>query len=305
VNIERVDIDPEEALKLLESNERNRPMDWSLVGRYARHMKEGRWRFVGDPIRVSSLGRLLDGQNRLQAIIMSETTQEFVLITGLPEEDQAYMDIGKKRTPGEVFHMNDIPRGTIAAGITNLVIRYEMGNILDRNRNYVLTPAELLDYYKTGDNGHLIDEAVRSAMHVKTMVPLAPAVSGCLHVLASRITDVYDVNQFFESLTNGFNLEEGNPIATLRNTVIKRKREDLRTNRYEYLWLLVRTWNAWATREELFRIQLPKGGLQQSKQFVPLIVPNRGEPSPVTEDNPVSTPYSLTPEEARRKGLTN
>jgi hypothetical protein len=102
IKIEEVTIDPARALELLEHNDRNRPMDFSLVKTYARQMTEGQWRFVGDPIRVSITGRLLDGQNRLQAVVQSETEQPFVLLSGLSDDDQAYMDVGKRRTPGDV-----------------------------------------------------------------------------------------------------------------------------------------------------------------------------------------------------------
>lgn len=295
VKIETVEIGPERALELLKHNDRNRPMDFSLVATYERQMSAGKWTFVGDPIRVSTTGRLLDGQNRLMAIVQSGTEQEFVLITGLPDDTQPFMDIGKKRSYADVFAMYEIPGAHRAAAITQLLIRFEMRNMLDTK--FKLTTSELLEYYQAGDNPQRINKATTVSDRLIKYIPLSPAVAGTVHVAASRISDPFAVNEFFDGLVEGFGLAEGNPIAALRNWVIRRKREDLRVNRNEYFFLLARTWNSWVQREEIFRVQLPKGGLQSSDQ-IPLLKPaGPPEKRPVTEDNPVVLPRGLSAKE--------
>lgn len=293
--IEVVEIDPERALELLEHNERNRKMDFSLVELYRRQMEAGEWRFVGDPIRVSRTGRLLDGQNRLQAVVQSETTQPFVLVTNLPDESQPYMDVGKKRSASDVFTMYEVPNAPRAAAVTSLLIRYDLGNLLDTK--FRLPHAELLAYYQRPENTALIDRGTSVGDGMIKLVPISPAVVGAVHAIASRDSDAFVINEFFQKLREGYGLQEGDAIAALRNWLIRRKREDLRVNRNEYFYLLVRTWNDWVQHIPVYRVQLPKGGLQSSDQIPRLKIAHEQDGEPVSEDNPVTTPYSKTRKE--------
>lgn len=291
--IEVVRIDPEMAAELLrDHNDRNRPIDWTVVRTYARQMTDGKWTFVGDPIRRSVTGRLLDGQYRLSAVVQSGTTQEFVLVSGLPDDSQTFMDIGKKRTPSDVFAMHQVPNAPRAAAVTNLVMRYELRNMLDTK--YVITIDELLSYYRDEANTNLIDRGTSMGDSVKRILPMSPAVVGAVHVIVSRESDPFTVAEFFEKLIKGYGLEEGDSIAALRNWVIRRKREDLRVNRYEYFYLLARTWNDWVRDVPAYRVQLPKGGLTSSEQIPQLVVAGPRDAEPISEDNPLATPRSLT-----------
>lgn len=297
VKIETVEIGPERALQLLEHNDRNRPMDFSLVKTYARQMTEGQWRFVGDPIRVSKTGRLLDGQNRMQAIVASGTTQTFALLTGLEDDDQAYMDVGKKRTPGDVFGMFGVPNAPRAAAVTNMLMRYEMRNLLDTK--YRITVAEQLAYYRDPANSHRIDVGTTIGDQMIKMLPISPAVVGTVHAAVSPISDPYATEEFFVKLREGYDLSRGDGIAALRSWLIRRKREDLRVNRNEYFYLLARTWNDWCQGIPASRVQLPKGGLQSSDQIPKLkpAGPERCIEPEISEDNPAVTPYNRTRKE--------
>lgn len=297
VKIETVEIGPERALALLEHNDRNRPMDFSLVKTYARQMTDGQWRFVGDPIRVSKTGRLLDGQNRMQAIVQSETTQTFALLTGLEDDDQAYMDVGKRRTPGDVFGMFGISNAPRAAAVTNMLMRYEMRNLLDTK--YKITIAEQLAYYQVPANARRIDVGTTIGDGMIKLLPISPAVVGTVHAVVSPVSDPFAVEEFFTKMREGYGLEQGDGISALRNWLIRRKREDLRVNRNEYFYLLARTWNDWVQGIPAARVQLPKGGLQSSDQ-IPWLKPAGAErciEPPISEDNPAVTPRGLTRKE--------
>lgn len=302
MKIETVEIGPERAMELLAHNDHNRPMDFALVKTYARQMSApGEWRFVGDPIRVSKTGRLLDGQNRMQAIVQSGTTHKFALISGLEDDDQAYMDVGKKRTPGDVFGMFGVPNAPRAAAVTNMLMRYEMRNLLDTK--YKITVAEQLDYYRNPDNTHRIDTGTTIGDGMIKLLPISPAVVGAVHAAVSRESDPFVTEEFFVKLREGYGLEQGDGISALRNWLIRRKREDLRVNRNEYFYLLARTWNDWVQGIPASRVQLPKGGLQSSDQIPWLKVagPERSIDAPISEDNPVVTPRGFSAKERDRR----
>lgn len=292
IKITEVEIGPEQALDLLERNERNRPMDFKLVQTYARQMTNGEWRFVGDPVRLSVTNRLLDGQNRLQAVVNSGTIQKFVVITGLDDDDQPYMDVGKKRTPGDVFSMNEVPNAPRAAAVTTVLMRYGMRNLLDTK--YKITNAELLHYYQDPANTVRIDRGTTVGNNMLGILPISPAVVGAVHAAVSRESDPFAVNEFFEKLRLGYGMDKEDSVGALRNWLIRRKREDLRVNRNEHFYLLARTWNDWVQGIPATRVQLPKGGLTSSDQIPWLKAAGPREVEEVSEDNPAVTPYSRT-----------
>lgn len=287
------EIGPEEAAEILQNNDHNRRMDWRVVDTYAQQMsKPGRWPFTGDPIRISTTGRLLDGQYRLNAIIQSQTRHKFTVIRGLPNDTQPFMDVGKRRSPRDVFSMYDIPAPGPAAALTQLLMRYEAGAVLEQK--YSITAAEALDYYRDPANTRLIDEGARQGLQVKQARPINPSVAGVVWVAASRVSDPFAVNAFFEQLKNGLGLKEGDAIAALHGWLWRRKTQDLRVNRADFLWMLLRVWNAWVTKEPMSKVQLPQGGLT-SKHKMPTLLPAGPLEEPeVSEDNPAVTPYNHT-----------
>lgn len=298
ITVEDVMITPTQAKELLREdiNSRNRRIDWKLVDLYARMMLAGEWTFVGDPIRMSITGRLLDGQNRMQALVISGTSQRFLMIKGLPDESQTYMDIGKRRTTADVFTMNTIAYPVLSAAIVTLLLRYSRGKILDNG--YKIASSEVLAYY--GEHATEIDAAARVASSTKALVPVSPAILGMVHVLASRLADPFVVNEFFETLRSGTNMAPGSPILAARNWFQRRKTADLRFKRFDALFVLARAWNGWGQNEELSRIILPVGGITSPRQIPALIEPLPRPAKPITEDNPVVVGRSRTRAELDR-----
>jgi hypothetical protein len=83
-------IDPLKAAELLASVRRNRAVSPVTVDRYARSMTAGRWRLNGATISVVENGdgsvHMLNGAHRMQAVIKSGVTQEFLIFF---EEDES------------------------------------------------------------------------------------------------------------------------------------------------------------------------------------------------------------------------
>lgn len=291
-------VTPEMASEWLQNNDHNRPIDWRLVATYQRQMEADKWMFVGDPIRRSVTGRLLDGQNRLTALVLADKPQRFVVIENLADETQPFMDVGKRRTPGDVFTMEGVADGRAVSALSAMLMAYESGRLLDNK--YQSTIAEVLEFYQDPANTELINKGAKVGKDVRRAIPFNPSVAGTLWVSASRISDVFTVAEFYDKLITGAGLFDGDPILSLRNWVLRRKREDLRVNRNEYFWLLTRVWNAWVMDEPLSKVQLPQGGVTNAKQLPKLFPGEPREPAPITEDNPAATPRSMTSAERQR-----
>ena len=79
-------ITPEQAKKYLKKGYQNRQhLDKKYVQKLAEDMKNGKWKTSAEPIIFSEDNTLLDGQHRLAALVLSEMTEDFLVIRGFNE----------------------------------------------------------------------------------------------------------------------------------------------------------------------------------------------------------------------------
>jgi len=95
-------ITPELAQRLLEANTRNRSLNKAAVARYANMMTRNEWRIGSDAICVGTDGTLLNGQHRLNAVILSGIPQTFLFRADVDAEDLKAMDQGNKRIGADI-----------------------------------------------------------------------------------------------------------------------------------------------------------------------------------------------------------
>lgn len=112
-------ITPERAKKMLEKNTMNRMPSKRMVSEYARQMRNGLWyEDTGESIKIAYDGTLLDGQQRLLALIEADISLNFKIDYDLDKIAFKFIDTGKKRTAGDTFHcLNILNARSIAAGI--------------------------------------------------------------------------------------------------------------------------------------------------------------------------------------------
>lgn len=120
------DITPDKALKWLEGNVHNRPISQTVVDKYTALMSAGRWKLTHQGIAfaedtVKKEGRqyeiLLDGQQRLWAVVNSNRPVKMMVTRGLPIEIQLAVDDHAKRT---VTHVAALRRGMGDKTVTSL-----------------------------------------------------------------------------------------------------------------------------------------------------------------------------------------
>lgn len=96
-------ITPAIASKMLESNTKNRNMSKLAVTRLAKNMSDGNWKTTHQGIAIDDEGVLIDGQHRLAAIVLSNTTQEMLVTRGMPSNTFKAMDIGRLRSVADLY----------------------------------------------------------------------------------------------------------------------------------------------------------------------------------------------------------
>ena len=90
---------------LAQNIDNNRHLSDRIVAVYAQQMQKGEWKFNGDSIRFDEKGRLIDGQHRLSAIAKAGITIECIVVRGLSSDSVESIDMGRKRTVGDVLKM--------------------------------------------------------------------------------------------------------------------------------------------------------------------------------------------------------
>ena len=103
-------VTPEMAKALLENNAGNRKLRKGVAARYAAIMKAGNWLTAPEPIVIGTSGRILNGQHRLFAVIMTDMSADFCFITGVSDDVFKVIDRGLTRSTADAL---SIPRSLV------------------------------------------------------------------------------------------------------------------------------------------------------------------------------------------------
>lgn len=128
---ERVTMTPGWATDLLKMNRVNRPLNEQHVKRLANQITTGKWRFNGDSIKIAETDDVLDGQHRLNAIILANKPVETLMIYGIEREAFSTIDtLRKPRSASDILALNGATRyRNIAASALQWLIRWQRGCI--------------------------------------------------------------------------------------------------------------------------------------------------------------------------------
>jgi len=100
-------IAPDQAMRWLDGNTHNRPMDHQYVDYLIAEIKAGRWKLMHQGIAFDEHGVLLDGQHRLWAIALAGLTLPANVTFNAPGESLEYIDSGKTRSRAERMSLNN------------------------------------------------------------------------------------------------------------------------------------------------------------------------------------------------------
>lgn len=113
-------ISPEKAAKYLTFNTGNRNIRKGAVTTLSAAIARGEWKVTHQGIAFSDAGRLIDGQHRLSAVVMSGMTVQMMVSRGIPDESFMVLDQHIKRTYSDVL---EAPRHVVDVAVfaANLV----------------------------------------------------------------------------------------------------------------------------------------------------------------------------------------
>lgn len=159
-----VEVTPDLALQWLEKEHPDNRVTKTSTAKYTQAMKDGAWRWSPDGISFAVGGTLINGANRLRAIVESGVTILMTVWFDCPQDVFAIIDRGQGRTlwqaaamagdkaPKEVFHMARTLAviDTNSTAVSDSQVLVHIGNLQDAWR---FVSAELSGMKLNGRNG--------------------------------------------------------------------------------------------------------------------------------------------------------
>lgn len=243
-------ISPEMATLWLARNVNNRKVRFNRINTMARDMAMDHWRYTGEAIKFDVAGRLLDGQHRLMAIVKANVTVKMLVIVGLDEDAQSYMDAGARRTAADALNFrNEAQASFLAASV-------RLGIVVERGANTQKDPisnAEIIEWLTYHSD---IRRSVGQAARYTSKYDLKPSTMGYGLWRMTKV-DEEECEYFFRDIIEMRTDGPGDPVYTLlaRLRTARKNREHM-TNLVE-LNFLSRTWNARRMGQELKILKFP------------------------------------------------
>lgn len=217
-------VTPTIASSWLSKNDKNRRVAQHHVRKLAGEITAGRWSLNGQSISFDENGRLLDGQHRLNAIILAGIPVQTMVVTGVtdPEAFKTYDGHVLKRGASQVAAMMGLKNSNNTIAIARVVRIYDQSKSMGEFAK-VLT-------HGTDDSpavtAEMAIEMADEIRHATEMVPSCltkrsgwPSGVQALAVIFNRI-DPVSASEFFGRIKGGRFYGEKDPCLQLRDRMM-------------------------------------------------------------------------------------
>jgi len=256
----RMMITPEVAASWLNRNVKNRPLSQDHVLFLAGVIERDEWIENGESIKFDVHGNLLDGQHRLEAVILADKPIVTLVVFGLQPEVFGTLDLHKKRSTSNYLALSGEHNCTSLAATLRLFQRCQAGMIMHNNERYQTSNQQLLGILNQHPG---IRDSVDYVANTKMMRNLMPAsAAGFLHYRFGQ-KDRKDCRQFFEALVSGAGLDEQSPIYRLRERLLTNRTNKAKLPLTEILAITIKAWNLFRAGKKCQVLVWRRGGLVQ------------------------------------------
>ena len=252
---EVVMVTPELAAEWLTHNTHNRGLKPIAIKRFAEDMTTGDWQWNGEPIRFAADGTLLDGQNRLHAIVDSGVTIPLLVIRGLPRETQDVTDTGTPRKLHDVLKLRGEVTASSLSALLRIVVGWESG-LRRPNSHNAIPHTRCLHFLEEHPE---IRDILQPSRTVADGCGLPASIVGLVWWIAQQI-EPDDCEFFMARLGDGQGLVKGDAIFELRRTLHETKGVRGERNRTWLLAITIKAWNAYRKGEQVGLYRWRPGG---------------------------------------------
>jgi hypothetical protein len=242
VPAERWRITPKMAEVMLGWNTRNRPVAAGKVKQYANLMRDGRWRYTGEPIIFSRL-RLIDGQKRLAAAIMSGATIDALVVFAVGDDAFPFIDVGQTRTAGDIFAINGVKNYSSMSAATQFVVGYENGQYSAAANMSVARGDHDQLYQSYLKHSSLQDSSWVVSVFGRVKL-ISPSMMCAIHYLCARKARA-EADDFFRKVGEGLGFTgKKDPAYKLHKALVDAAVSGERFGRKAGAAITIKSWNA-------------------------------------------------------------
>lgn len=253
-------ITPELAKAYLALNTFNRKEKAAKIEEYVRDMQAEDWAMTGEGLKFSPSGRLLDGQNRLMAVIEAGAPVRMTVVRGVLESAMAKMDSGKPRSRADALFLAGVTHNpTKAQDLAAAVVAHRawtsgwVVNANSRTGKTGPTNTETINYALDHPGLAAATEFGRSMYHHLRL----PAGAWAVAKMTLDAINSEAASDFFDRIATMHTSGKGDPIATLFRRVAQEREKGRKTYPLGLaLFFIFRAWNAYRDEEPLSKFQV-------------------------------------------------
>lgn len=259
------------AAHLLEYNTRNRSPKIAQIERYASDILGNTWLWNGSTICVSGGPDpvLLDGQNRLTAVVKAGKPIWSLVVVGLPLSSQDEMDNGSSRTFADTLSIAGEKNPSKLASLVRSDLQWQTGLRDPNSRTSNFSRSQLqkhLDLHpEIRDVLNVSDSAARK-------FDINPTLASQCALLFWRI-DEEDCREFWKRLGSIGGGQPGDPISTLQSALVTAQAEKRRGRPMSAKFkmaIILKSWNAFRNGQEVKVLKFKAGGARPDKFPTPI-----------------------------------
>ena len=223
MNFQTIDVTPKQAEQWLSQMGKNRTLNKRHVKKLAMEMQAGKWVLTGDTVKLTSDGRLIDGQHRLNALLESGLTSIPMAICFGVDHAQAFeaIDVNVlKRGADQIAQMEGIDNASLKVAVARRLLIWDA---IENKQEFTLstnqfstTPTFEVNEYLRNHNGEITEvfSQIKGAIVFKSC--RAPSALVAALVICHVIDEVATM-VFIDSLRTGAHLTATSPIMQLRD----------------------------------------------------------------------------------------
>lgn len=228
-------VGPQEAEAFLVANIKNRPVREALIATLSEQIKTGRWKLTGDTIKISSSGRLLDGQHRLRAIVASGATVELLVVRGVNDDAFDCIDCGRKRSVADSLAIGGEQDCNNLVGALNWILRYKPGARPNTSTFHATIIEEALREHP----------GIRHSLHLSrkgNAKLVSVSMLAALHYIFARL-DPELALVFVNGMNSGYDRTKYSTFHALREKLLLNKLSRKKMRQEDIVCLCMLAWN--------------------------------------------------------------
>lgn len=239
-------------------NRRNRHTREQRILQYAVDMESGNW-VTGVPIIFNGNGKLIDGQHRLQAVVLYGKPVEFVVVRGADSKAVEVVDTGAERKTADMLFMRKEQYSKDIATVVQMLWRYDHYQTLQvKTLNREPTMTERLAYFDAHADD--IRAAVQTGARMSKHVLLSRGMVGALHILFSA-RDETDAEAFWEALGEAGTMSDSHdPLVALKRRLLDNRTSREKMPSHVVAAITIKAWNAWREGRPVHMLTWRPGG---------------------------------------------